>query len=77
MALDDHDLWQQERSQPWHRGVVRWCKEQRCPIFGIDPLASPISQPITFKASLTPGLPLWHDGSQTGKIHMVRFRDQD
>jgi len=73
MALDDHDLWQQERSQPWHRGVVRWCKEQRCPIFGIDPLASPISQPITFKASLTPGLPLWHDGSQTGKIHMVNL----
>jgi len=73
MALDDHDLWQQERSQPWHRGVVKWCKEQRCPVFGIDPLASPISQPITFKASLIPGLPLWHDGSQTGKIHMVNL----
>lgn len=73
MALDDHDLWQQERSQPWHRGVVSWCKEQRCPILGIDPLASPISQPITFKASLIPGLPLWHDGSHTGKIHMVNL----
>jgi len=73
MALDDHDLWQQERSQPWHRGVVKWCKEQRCPVFGIDPLASPIPQPITFKASLIPGLPLWHDGTHTGKIHMVNL----
>ncbi len=73
MALDDHDLWEQERSQVWHRGAIRWCKDLRAPVLAIDPLASPISHPVAFKASLIPGLPLWHDGSHTGKIHMVNL----
>ena len=73
MALDDHDLWEQERSQPWHRALVRWCKDLRSPVLAVDPLASPISHPVVFKASLIPGLPLWHEGTMTGKIHMVNL----
>ena len=74
MALDDHDLWEQERSQPWHRAAMRWCKDLRAPVLAIDPLASPISHPVAYKASLVPGLPLWHESIHSaGKIHMVNL----
>ncbi len=73
MALDDHEIWEQEQGQGWHKGAVRWCHEIKAPVLGIDPLASPHSPPVTFKASLLPGLPLWHEGSAAGKVYMVNL----
>ena len=73
MALDDHDLWEQERNQPWHRGATRWCKDLRSPVLAIDPLAAPISSPVNYRASVVPGLPLWYEGIDVGKIHMVNL----
>ena len=26
---------QQEKTQPWHRGAARWCRDLRSPVLGI------------------------------------------
>ena len=71
MALDDHDLWEQERSQPWHRGAVRWCRDLRAPVLALDPLASPLPLPLSYKASVVPGLPLWYEGPDYGQVSQL------
>lgn len=71
MALDDHDLFEQERNQPWYRGASRWCRDLRSPVLAIDPLASPISSTVHYRACVVPGLPLWY--TDVGKIHMVNL----
>jgi len=73
MALDDHDLWEQERSQPWHRGAIRWCRDLRAPVLALDPLGSPLPLPLPYKASVVPGLPLWYEGSDYGQLYMVNL----
>jgi len=72
MALDDHELWEQEKTQPWHRGAARWCRDLRSPVLGIDPLAASNTS-VTCRASVVPGLPLWYEGPDVGKIHMVNL----
>ena len=70
-ALDDHELFEQERNQPWYRGATRWCRDLRSPVLAIDPLASPLSPTVQYKACIVPGLPLWYN--DVGKIHMVNL----
>lgn len=73
MALEDHDFWEQERNQAWHRGAMKWCKDQRAPVVAVDPLSSPVSHTLAYKASLVPGLPLLLDGNHSGNIYMINL----
>lgn len=74
MALDDHEIWEQERGQPWHKGAIKWTAECRAPVLAIDPLATPLAPPVLTKASLVPGpLPLWHEGHSAGKVYLVNL----
>ena len=38
-ALEDHEMWQQERSQPWLKSVRNWAAGSRAPVMAIDPPA--------------------------------------
>lgn len=78
-GLEDHEMYKQERSQPWHRSAVLWASgvlsQSRIPAISVDPPpgANPPFQPI--KISLIPGfLPLYHpEEKKTGKLHMVNI----
>jgi hypothetical protein len=70
MALDDHDMFEQERRQTWHRGATKWSEECRAPILAVDPVPNTVSQA---KASLLPGLPIWHAHNSAGKVYLVNL----
>jgi hypothetical protein len=38
-ALEDHEMWQQERSQPWIKSARKWEEGSRAPVMAIDPPA--------------------------------------
>ena len=72
VALEDHEMWQQERSQPWLKSARKWANESRAPAFMIDPPNEPSEAVVSgVKASLLPGLPLWHPGHGAGRLFMV------
>jgi hypothetical protein len=52
-AMEDQEMWQQERCQPWHRAAVAWAEARRTPVLAIDPpLALPASS--TWPTSASP-----------------------
>ena len=55
-AMEDQEMWQQERCQPWHRAAVAWAEARRTPVLAIDP---PPALPA--RMAVVGGLPLSHD----------------
>ena len=74
-SLEDHEMWQQERQQPWFISAQVWAQECRAPVLAIDPPSGPVDPALPAKISLVPGLPLWHgDGSNSnGRVYMVNL----
>ena len=69
MALDDHDMYEQERRQSWHKGATKWAQDCPAPILAVDPVPNTAAHA---KASLLPGLPIWHAHNTAGKVYLVR-----
>jgi len=63
-AMEDQEMWSQERCQPWHRDAVTWAQTCRAPVLAIDP--PPHAPALPFKMALVGHLPLSHpkDGGQ-------------
>jgi hypothetical protein len=40
-AMEDQEMWQQERFQPWHRAAVAWAEARCTPVLAIDPPPAP------------------------------------
>ena len=70
-SLEDHEMWDQERSQPWMRNALKWAKSVRAPVLAIDPPSSPERPLLPFKACLVPGLPLWQNHG--ANLYMVNL----
>lgn len=60
-SLEDHFMWDQERSQPWMRNALKWAKSVRSPVLAIDPPNGPDQPLLPFKVCLVPGMPLWQN----------------
>jgi len=69
-ALEDQEMWSQERCQPWHRAATAWAQGCRAPVLAVDPPPQPPS--LDIKMSLTWGLPLSHS-PQAGKLYLVNL----
>lgn len=70
VALDDHDTYEQERRQDWHKTATKWSTECRAPILAIDPVPMMASHA---KASLMAGLPIWHPHNTAGAVYLVNL----
>ncbi|XP_059081044.1 enhancer of mRNA-decapping protein 3-like isoform X2 [Tigriopus californicus] len=60
-AMEDHDMWMQERQQPWLKAAQKWILKA-CPrvnVMALDPPHSPDEALLPTKICLVPGLPLW------------------
>ncbi len=44
-ALEDHEMWPQERRQPWLAHAQKWALESRAPVLSIDPPNRP-NEPV-------------------------------
>ncbi len=54
VALEDHEMWQQERSQPWLKSAKKWAEERaRAPVMAIDPPAGAEKSILPLKVSYT------------------------
>ena len=53
LALDDHEMLQQERSKPWHRAGIAWAKR---PGSGIAPPTTIAIDPLSPSQGFTPEL---------------------
>jgi len=70
-ALEDHEMFSQERCQPWHRAAIQWAEGLVCPVLALDPPACP--PPLPTKMTLVPGgLPLAHH-TTGGKLYMANM----
>eukprot|EP00095_Tigriopus_kingsejongensis_P011104 snap_masked-scaffold268_size230776-processed-gene-1.22 protein:Tk11104 transcript:snap_masked-scaffold268_size230776-processed-gene-1.22-mRNA-1 annotation:"enhancer of mrna-decapping protein 3" len=61
-SMEDHDMWMQERQQPWVKAAQKWL-ESHCPlvnVLAIDPPNCSDEPLMKAKICLVPGLPLWH-----------------
>jgi len=84
LALDDHEMPDQERSQPWHRAAVAWAKghAKAGGVVALDPLSQARPE-LPIKASVLPGCPpLWYGGRRQsgdantashGKLYMANL----
>ena len=36
-ALEDQEMWSQDRCQPWHRAAVAWAAACKAPVLAVDP----------------------------------------
>lgn len=70
MAMEDLEMWSQERCQPWHRAAISWAESNRAPVLAIDPPPHP--PPLDIKMSLAWGLPLSYS-PQSGKLYLVNL----
>jgi len=87
LALDDHEMLQQERTKPWHRAGIAWARSPGSgaapPVMiAIDPLSphQGYKAELSIKASVLPGLPIWYgsweandNGGGVGKLYMVNL----
>lgn len=69
-ALEDQEIWSQERCQPWHRAAIQWAQGCRAPVLAVDPPPQPPN--LEVKMTLTWGLPLSHS-AQAGKLYLVNL----
>lgn len=71
-ALEDHEMWAQDRSQPWHRAATKWSSGCSAPVLAVDPPPQPPAAPAV-KISLLPGgMPLAHSDA-AGKLYLVNL----
>jgi len=75
LALDDHEMLEQERSQPWHRAAIAWARANGGPlVLALDPLTPDKAKAeLNIKASILPGLPLWYPDDSCGKLYMANL----
>lgn len=73
-GLEDHEMWDQERSQPWLRNARSWANNTRAnSVLYLDPPsdpAEPLINSCSGKVVVLPGLPLWHPGAED-KVYVV------
>ena len=63
-AMEDQEMWSQERCQPWHRSATAWAEACRAPVLAIDP--PPHAPAFEVKMTLVGGLPLHHHPPEAG-----------
>lgn len=74
LAMDDHEVLDQERYQPWHKAAILWSKRQSTSVVAIDPPSSDVAKAeLTLKASVLPGLPLWFGDNSFGNLYMANL----
>ena len=74
LALDDHEMLEQERSQRWHRAAIHWAKKHASMVIALDPLTPEKAKAeLNIKASVLPGLPLWYPDESMGKLYMANL----
>lgn len=69
-AMEDQEMWQQERCQPWHRAAVAWAEARRAPVLAIDPPPHPPALPA--RMAVVGGLPLSH-GKGAGQLYLANI----
>lgn len=69
-AMEDQEMWSQERCQPWHRAATSWAESSRAPVLAIDPPPHPPTIPV--KMTLVGGLPLAHP-PEAGKLYLANL----
>jgi len=69
-AMEDQEMWSQERCQPWHRSATAWAEACRAPVLAIDPPPHPPA--LEVKMTLVGGLPLHHP-QEAGKLYLANL----
>lgn len=69
-AMEDQEMWSQERCQPWHRGAVSWAEGRRAPVLAIDP--PPHAPALPVKMALMGSLPLSHP-KEAGQLYLANM----
>jgi len=69
-ALEDDEIWSQQRIQPWHRAAVAWAEGLKAPILAIDP--PPELPALPTRMTLVGVLPLAHP-TQCGKLYLANL----
>ena len=69
-AMEDQEMWSQERCQPWHRSATAWAEACRAPVLAIDP--PPHAPAFEVKMTLVGGLPLQHP-PEAGKMYLANL----
>jgi len=69
-AMEDQEMWSQERCQPWHRSATAWAEACRAPVLAIDP--PPHAPAFEVKMTLVGGLPLHHP-PEAGKLYLANL----
>jgi len=69
-AMEDQEMWSQERCQPWHRSATAWAEACRAPVLAIDPPPHPPA--LEVKMTLVGGLPLHHP-PEAGKLYLANL----
>jgi len=69
-AMEDQEMWSQERCQPWHRAATSWAESNRAPVLAIDPPPHPPAFPV--KMTLVGGLPLAHP-PEAGQLYLANL----
>ena len=69
-AMEDQEMWSQERCQPWHRSATAWAEACKAPVLAIDPPPHPPA--VEVKMTLVGGLPLNHP-PEAGKLYLANL----
>ncbi|XP_023341379.1 enhancer of mRNA-decapping protein 3 [Eurytemora carolleeae] len=69
-ALEDEEMWSQQRIQPWHRAAVAWAEGLKAPVLSIDP--PPELPALNPRMTLVSLLPLAHP-AQCGNLYLANL----
>jgi enhancer of mRNA-decapping protein 3 len=69
-ALEDEEMWSQQRIQPWHRAAVAWAEGLKAPVLAIDP--PPELPALNTRMTLVSLLPLAHP-AQCGNLYLANL----